>query len=123
MKKKIYLLALSFVMLLCPLVMVGCDTGYTVDVTNIIGVWEVDDNGGASYITRIEFKSDGGFSYYESNSVPKTGAWSKRQNNTYNMTRDDAPGLTHAYLATLENGKLKLQPDEHTTIYFHKIKD
>lgn len=129
MKKKICLLALSLVMLLCPLVMVGCETGYTVDVTNIVGVWEVDDNGGASYITRIEFRtgqnaSQGDFTYYEFNgSVPKYGSWSIRADRKYNIIPSSSGPSSNPYVGTLENGKLKLQPDEHTTIYFHKTRD
>lgn len=137
MKKAFYTLALSLLLVTCVFAM-GCDCagGRRMDTSNIIGVWEVDNDGGASYITRIEFKKSsdpnfedqGEYSYYiDGGTTAYLGTYSKRADGSYNLIpasfSESPSGEQHPYIATLAGGKLILQPSSETSIYYHKVSD
>jgi|GEM_PF-2677239 len=83
MKKIIYSIALTICVLLSPLAFTGCASGYNVDPNNLIGVWEITEEGGYIDISRIEFhepavegSSSGSLSYYlENGTTTYYGSW------------------------------------------------
>ena len=136
MKKVLYAFSISLTIALCACALVGCG-GYTLNTSNILGVWEVDKDGGNTYITRIEFKKgeiedQGEFSYYKDGGTTKySGSWSKRSDGQYNVVFSDDPVTgetgTKASIATLAEGKLLIQhatsSAQPITIYYHKVSD
>lgn len=136
MKKVLYAFSISLAIALCACALVGCG-GYTLNTSNIIGVWEVDTDGGNTYITRIEFKKgeiddQGEFSYYKDGGTTKySGSWSKRSDGQYNVVFSEDPVTgetgTKASIATLAEGKLLIQHPSSTptpiTINYHKVSD
>jgi len=144
MKKVLYAFSISLAIALCAFTFVGCG-GYTLNTSNIIGVWEVDTNGGNTYITRIEFKkgtfkdsqgniidSQGEISYYKDGGTKSySGTWSKQSNGQYNVDFAEDRGTgevgTKMSIATLAEGKLLIQhatsSEQPITIYYHKVSD
>ncbi len=136
MKKFIYSLSVALCLMLSVCCFVGCTDGHTVDPNNLIGVWEVSDEGGLSYITRIEFKEgqggiegQGSYTYYVDNgSVPFNGTWglaSGDNDKEFMLLPDPADDTLREYtqLATLAEGKLYIQYNSETTITYRKVRD
>ena len=137
MKKVLCAFSISLTIALCACALVGCG-GYTLNTSNIIGVWEVDKDGGNTYITRIEFKkgtfddSQGEISYYKDGGTKSySGTWSKQSNGQFNVDFAEDRGTgetgTKASIATLAEGKLLIQhatsSAQPITIYYHKVSD
>lgn len=140
MKKFLYTLSISLCIALSVFALVGCG-GYSIDTSNLIGVWEVDSDGGATYITRIEFKqsndtgfeNQGEFSYYKDGGTTSySGSWSKmNSSNSYSLIfSEPISGETglKASTATLAEGKLIIQhptsgSSSQISIYYHKVRD
>lgn len=141
MKKVLYAFSISLAIALCAFTFAGCG----LNTSNIIGVWEVDTNGGNTYITRIEFKkgtfkdtqgniidSQGEIIYYKDGGETKyLGSWSKRSDGQFNVDFAEDRGTgevgTKMAIATLAEGKLLIQhatsSEKPITIYYHKVSD
>ena len=130
MKKVFYSIALTMCLMLSVIGFSGCVGGYTVDPNNLIGVWEVSDEGGYSYITRIEFKKSteiegqGSYTYYvDKGSSPFYGHWGQRISDKEFDLIPEGGQYLQAQIATLADGKLWIQFNETTTIAYRKVKD
>jgi hypothetical protein len=136
MKKIIYSLTLTLCLMLSVCCFAGCTDGHTVDPNSLIGVWEVSDEGGYSYITRIEFKESkagiegqGSYTYYIDNgSVPYSGTWGSNgadSSKEFMLLPDptDETLRETTQLATLAEGRLYIQYNHSTTITYRKVRD
>ena len=131
MKKVFCSIALTMCLMLTCAYFTACAGGYSVDPNNLIGVWEVSNEGGYSYITRIEFKASsetegqGSYTYYIDNgATPYYGHWSKRPETDKEFDMLPEGGVyQNTQIATLAEGKLWIQFNETTTIAYRKIKD
>ncbi len=135
MKKIICSLAIVMCLTLSIFGFAACADNYTVDTSNIVGIWEPAEGGGVTNITRIEFKkpaagyeNQGEMTFYENHStVPNaaTGTWAKIGDN-YNIYFGGAAGYPSTLCAAnLSGGKLHIQFIEgsDTTIAFRKVRD
>ena len=134
MKKFIYSLSVALCLMLSVCCFVGCADGHTVDPNNLIGVWEISDEGGLSYITRIEFKEgqggiegQGSYTYYVDNgSVPYDGQWGLAvadSDKSFMLYPKEGGALTATQDALLADGRLYITYNDGTTITYTKIRD